>query len=232
MYRFISPSLCLALAMLCLTAGCARTQSISSNVDIALNKQTVFYWDDWVRRGAPQIFVSPDRAPDSPPTAVFMPMRMTQQMEHANSIGYNLSRIVWQTWLQNNTLPTLEFAEGAPPYRRDIALAYGRKRNADLVIGGTINYYKDGGTVGDSAVSIALEIYDVKSGTMLWSFGQAALMQSSKVNDFLLFSTKSRVPSDPVVTCLTAAASDLARMVQAWAYNTPPQNNSGGGKAF
>ncbi len=216
---------CLALSLLLLLGGCSTQagRTVVSDVDIALNRQTVFYWDDWVRKGQPQIFVSPDRAPEAPPTAVFMPLRLTQQMEHANSIGYNLSRVVWQTWLQNNTLPAIEFAEGAPPYRRDLALAYGRQRGADLVIGGTINYYKDGGTVGDSAVSIALEIYDVKTGNMLWSFGQAAVMQSSKVSDYLLFATKSRVPTDPVIACLTAASADLARMVQAWAYDIKPR---------
>jgi hypothetical protein len=232
---------CSFLLVLCLVifliGGCATEtgRSMSSNVDFALNKQTVFYWDEWVRKGQPQVFVSPDRAPENPPTAVFMPLRLTQQMEHANTIGYNLSRVIWQTFLQNNALPTIEFAEGSTPYRRDLALAYGRHRKADLAIGGTINYYRDGGTVSDSAVSIAIEIYDVRSGNLIWSFGQAAVMQSAKVNDYLLFATKSRVPSDPIMACLTAATSDLARMVQAWAYNVVPKKDGvliGEPKAF
>ena len=227
---------CLAVLLLmpALLSGCSTQtgRTVTSNVDFALNRQTVFYWDEWVRKGEPQIFISPDRAPENPPTAVFMPLRMTQQMEHANSIGYNLSRIVWQTWLQNNTLPTIEFAEGAPPYRRDLALAYGRQRKADLAIGGTINYYKDGGTVSDSAVSIALEIYDVKSGNLLWSFGQAAVMQSAKVNDYLLFATKTRVPTDPAMACLAAISTDLSRMVQAWAYDIKPGKEGGEPPAF
>lgn len=223
MYRNIL-SVCLTLCLLGLAAGCSTPtgRSVAGEVDFSLSGQNIIYWDEWVRKGQPQIFVSPDRAAEHPPTAVFMPLRLTQKMEHANSIGYNLSRIVWQTWLQENTLPTIEFADGAPPYRPDLALAYGRQRNADLVIGGTINYFKDGGTVGDSAVSLSLEIYDVKSGVLLWSFGQACLMQSAKIRDYLLFATKSRMPGDPAAACLTAAASDLARMVQAWAYNLRP----------
>ena len=219
---------CLAVCLPLLPLGGCSTsagRAVTSNVNFSLSGERAVYWDEWVRKGTPQIFVSPDRAPEKPPTALFMPLRLTQKMEHANSVGYNLSRIVWQTWLQNGTLPAIEFAEGAPPYRSDLALAYARGRNADLVIGGTINYYKDGGTVSDSAVSLSLEIYDVKSGHMLWSFGQAALMQAGKVNDFLLFAVKSRMPADPATACLTAAASDLSRMVRAWAYDMPPEEH-------
>ena len=215
---------CLAVCLLAFfLSGCSTSagRAFTSNVDFSLAGERTIYWDEWVRKGDPQVFVSPDRAAENPPTAVFMPLRITQKMEHANSVGYNLSRIVWQTWLQQGTLPIIEFAEGAPPYRPDLALAYGRQRKADLAIGGTINYFSDGGTVGDSAVSLSLEIYDVNSGNLLWSFGQAALMQSSKVNDYLLFATKSRMPSDPATACLTAAAGDLARMVRGWAYNMP-----------
>ena len=205
-------------------SGCSTSagRSLASNVDASLAGERVIYWDEWVRKGEPQIFVSPDRAAENPPTAVFMPLRLTQKMEHANSVSYNLSRIVWQTWLQHGALPVIEFAEGAPPYRSDLALAYGRARKANLVIGGTINHFNDGGTVGDSSVSLSLEIYDVNSGNMFWSFGQAALMQVGKVNDYLLFATKSRMPTDPAAACLTAAAGDLARMVRAWAYNVSP----------
>jgi hypothetical protein len=222
---------CLAASLLvCFLSGCSTSigRAYTSNVDFSMGGARAIYWDEWVRKAEPQIFVSPDQAPDNPPTAVFMPFRVTQQMEHANSVGYNLSRIVWQTWLQHGVLPAIEFADGAPPYRPDLALAYGRQRKADLVIGGTINYFHDGGTVGDSAVSLSLEIYDVSSGNMLWSLGQAALMQSAKVNDYLLFATRSRMPTDPATACLTAVAGDLARMVRAWAYNAPP----GGGKRW
>ena len=217
-----------------LLAGCSTQagQTVKTNVDVGANRPLTLYWDEWVRKGAPQIFVSPDRPPENPPTAVFMPLRLTQQMEHANSIGYNLSRVVWQTWLQVGALPTIEFAEGAPPYRRDLALAYAKQRGADLAIGGTITYYKDGGTVGDSGVSLSLEIYDVRSGNLIWSFGQAAVMQSSKVNDFIIFSTRTRVPTDPVTTCLMASAADLAQMVRHWAYDIVPGDKSWQPKAF
>jgi hypothetical protein len=214
-------AVCLLLAFL---GGCASVPVVdpASDVNLTLGGERVIYWDEWVRKASPQIFVSPDQPAEQPPTALFMPLRLTQQMEHANTVSYNLSRIVWQTWLQIGALPTLEFADNAPPYRSDLALAYGRQRKADLVIGGTINYFKDGGTVSDSAVSLSLEIYDVKSGNLLWSFGQAALMQAGKTGDYLLFATKSRLPADPVTACLTAAAGDLARMVRGWAYDVPP----------
>lgn len=213
------------LAGLCavlLLGGCGKQmREFNESADFDLAGQPTFYVDDWVRKGPPQVFVHPDISPASPPKAIFVPLRLTQRTENAKAVGMNISRYVWQTWLQEKALPTIEFADNAPPFRLDMALAYARHRNADILIGGTINHYFDGGTVGDSSVSIALELYDVKSGTLMWSFGQSAAMQVGKVHDYLLFAVKTRLPADPAAACIMASAKDLAVLVRSWAYNAP-----------
>ncbi len=210
------------LCALLLLGGCGKQmREFNESADFDLAAQPTFYVDDWVRKGPPQVFVHPDISPASPPKAIFMPLRLIQRTENAKAVGMNISRYVWQTWLQEKALPTIEFADNAPPFRLDMALAYARHRNADILIGGTINHYFDGGTVGDSSVSIALELYDVKSGTLMWSFGQSAAMQVGKVNDYLLFAVKTRLPADPAAACIMASAKDLAVLVRSWAYNAP-----------
>lgn len=221
-------ALLLLFGAMLLASGCGSTmREFKESADMDLASQPTFYIDDWVRKGPPQVFVHPDISPNEPPKAIFMPLRMVQRMENAKAIGMNVSRYVWQSWLQEKALPTIEFADNAPPYRLDLALAYARHRNADILIGGTINHYFDGGTVGDSSVSIALELYDVSSGTLLWSFGQAATMQVGKVNDYLLFAVKTRLPSDPAAACIMASAKDLAVLVRSWAYNAPLPKEKG-----
>lgn len=55
-----------------------------------------------------------------------------------------------------------------------MALPLARGMGAELLIGGYITYYFDGGTTGDSRISLQLEVYDVKTGMMLWSMAHAA----------------------------------------------------------
>ncbi len=218
--------LLLTLAMLLAACSSKPVREVRQDVDFSLTQQTTVYIDEWVRLSGVQVFISPTGPAVSPPTAVFMPFRMTQQMENARSIGYNISRIIWQTFLKEGALPTIEFADNAHAYRPDLAIAYARARNADLAIGGTINYFVDGGTVGDSSASVTIDIYDVKTGNLMWSMGQSGIMQHSTVNDYLLFAVKHRLPSDPASACIVGATTDLARIVQAWAYNIRPKEKS------
>lgn len=207
------------LCFLILLAACSSqtTRSISNSGDFDLASEATIYIDNWVRRGPVQVYVHPDIAPSTPPKALFMPFRVTQKMENAVTIGRNISTMIWQTWLQNKVLSTIELARTETPYRPDIALAMGRQRGADLVIGGYITHFVDGGTVGDTTVSIAVEIYDVHNGNLLWSMAQGGLMQSSKVNDYLLVATRTRMPTDPAAAVITALAQDMGLKVRDWA---------------
>lgn len=57
-----------------------------------------------------------------------------------------------------------------------------------MLVGGYINHYMDGGAGGTSSLSLAIEVYDAKSGTLLWSMSQGGLMDARQVHDFYLFS--------------------------------------------
>ena len=80
-----------------------------------------------------------------------------------------LSRQIWQVWLSLNAFQTLEYAAEVGPYEPESALALARRRGADLVVGGYINHYLDGGSGGTSSLSLSMEIYDARSGVLLWS---------------------------------------------------------------
>lgn len=206
-------------------AGCGTQagQMLSNHVDFDLASQPTIYSDNWVRLSPVQIYVHPDVSPETPPKALFVPFRMTQRMEEATPIGRNISHIVWQTWLQNQVLGTIEFSNSSTPYRPDIALSLGRQRGADLVIGGYITHFLDGGTAGESVASIAVEAYDVRSGNLLWSMAQAGSMPRDNVSDYLLFAVKSRMPTDPVAAIVSAMARDMGLKIRDWANPQPPE---------
>lgn len=204
--------------------GCAGS-GLSDSVDFSLASQPAIYLDNWVRLSPVQVYVHPDIAPPVPPKALFVPFRVTQQMENATPFGLNISRMVWQSWLQNKVLNTIEMAQTTQPYRPDIALAMGKQRGADLVVGGYITHFIDGGTVGDSVVSLSIEAYDVHTGNLLWSMAQGGLMPRSNVSDYLLFSTKSRMPADPVSAVVFAIGRDMGLQVRNWAIPQPPQKS-------
>lgn len=55
-----------------------------------------------------------------------------------------------------------------------------------MVVGGYINHYMDGGSGGASSISLAIEVYDARSGALLWSAAQGGMMEARQVHDFYL----------------------------------------------
>lgn len=226
-----------ALCMLCACSPGTK-QSMNNNVEFDLASEAVIYQDNWVRLSPLQVYVYPTGDPAKTPRTLFVPFRVTQRMENATIVGQNISRVIWQSWLQGEVFDTLEFSSTNTPYRSDVALALGRQRGADLVIGGYVTHFLDGGTVSESAVSITVEAWDVHSGNMLWSLGQGGLMPASTVSDYLLFATKSRMPRDPAGVIISAIGRDMGRKIRSWAKGDivpvpePSANSSDEKKAF
>lgn len=109
----------------------------------------------------------------------------------------------------SSDMASLAFAQRLPdpgircrcrPLRTQSRHGPGRRRGAEMVVGGYINHYMDGGSGGTSSLSLALEIYDARTGTLLWSMAQGGLMEARQVHDFYLFSIKERNPGDPAAS--------------------------------
>ncbi len=218
------PLLLLCLLLLPLTASCSGPPQTGVYIDLA--SQPIFYMDDWVRRGNPQVSVRPTTPPNRRLTALFVPFRVTQQMEKPSILGLEVSRQIWQTWLSEKVFPVIEFAENATPYRRDLAMQMAAQRGAQLLIGGYISHYVNGGTSGDSKLSVSLEIWDVNTGQMIWAMGHAGVMEHQFTNDFMLFSAKARMPSDPMWAITQTVSWDMAQEVKLWINPPAPKGLS------
>jgi hypothetical protein len=179
--------------------------------------------NNWVRRQPPQIYVRPTIASSSPPTALMTPLRVTQEIRDPVSLSRNLSRTFWQAWLSQRAFSILEYAHDAQPYEPKRALALGRQKGADLVIGGYITHYLDGGHTGSSSVSISIEIWETATGNLLWSLAQAGFLEHQSAHDFYLFQMRTRLPADPPSAILQLLAAETGKIIHDWAYNVPPE---------
>ncbi|MDL2209804.1 DUF4136 domain-containing protein [Desulfovibrio sp. OttesenSCG-928-O18] len=205
--------LCFALILPALVSGCA---TIDEHVSFDLASQPVVYRDQWARRDAPMVYVHPVEKTDMELTALFMPFRVTQKISEPEMIGYTQARVVWQTWLSKRLFSIMEFDGDHGPFRRDIAVNLAREKGADLAIGGFVTYYYAGGSEADSQVALQIEIYDAASGQLVWSMAQSALMPARTVNDYIIFATETRSPSDPMFALAKTIAEDTGNVVAKW----------------
>jgi hypothetical protein len=213
------PRFCLALPPLLLLLSCgaaAPRANLSGDAATPLQIQL----NNWVRRDKPQIYVRPSHSPGKPPTALFVPLRVTQEMRDPVSVGRNLSRTVWQAWLGLRTFSVLEYARDSQPYDPARALELGRRKGADMVVGGYITQYLDGGHTGSTALSVSIEILECATGDVMWSLAQGGLLEYQSYHDFYLFSLRTRQPVDPPALILHTLAVEMGKPVAAWANNS------------
>ncbi len=213
--RFFTIALVLAASL-----GCARSPDDSySSVALTGDFSTPFQirTDNFVRRQPPAVYVQPQAPIGHRPRALFVPLRTMQQMTNAITFGDLLTREIWQVWLSLGAFETLEYAPFAGPFDRARALELARRKGAELLVGGYINHYMDGGANGESSVSLAIEIYDVKSGNLIWSISQGGLMEKQQKHNFYLFEITERNPADPSGLIARSLAWDMGRIVLKWA---------------
>ena len=179
--------------------------------------------NNWVRRQPPQVYVRPNISPTRPPTALMTPLRVTQEIRDPVSVSRNLSRTFWQGWLSQKTFSVLEYAYDAQPYDPKRALALGKQKGADLVVGGYITHYLDGGHTGSSSVSVSIEIWETATGNLLWSLGQAGFLEYQRAHDFYLFQVRTRQPMDPPSAILQLLAVETGKIIHDWAHNAPSE---------
>lgn len=199
--------------------GCARSPDDSySSISLAGDFSTPIQIkiDNFVRRQPPVAYVRPQTPLNYRPRALFVPLRAVQQITNAVTFSDLLSRQIWNVWLSQGAFNTLEYAPQAGPFDRERALAMARQKGADVVVGGFINHYMDGGSGGESSLSLNIEVYDVKSGNMIWSLAQGGLMDKETKHDFYLFNITERNPADPSGLITRSLAWDMGNEIRKW----------------
>jgi hypothetical protein len=210
---------CCAVCALALLWGCARDpRDTRSRFSLAGDFGAPFQVqvDNFVRRQEPMVQVHPMQDASHRPTALFVPLRTLQQISDPVSFSDMVSRQFWQSWLEQGAFATLEYWPDGGPFDQRRSLEAARRKGAELLVGGYVRQYIDGGSGGDSSMSLSIEIYDVGSGTMIWSLAQAGMMEGRQVHDFHLFTLRERNPVDPTGLIIRTLARDMGELVAAW----------------
>ena len=201
--------------------GTATMRGVEERVHLNPAGKTVIYRDVWVQRNPPEVHVHPVSTAPEHLRVLFVPFRVVQPIDNPTILGYGTSRIVWQTWLSMQLFPFLEFSGDDTPYRRDRAVQLGRARGVDMVVGGFVTRVFAGGTAGDSDLALQIEAHDTRTGQLVWSMAQSGMIPASRTNDYFLFATRSRLPSDPLHAITQALASDMGAQIQNWMASGP-----------
>ncbi len=210
--RALAPHMALTLLCLLMLGGCGY--GISSRGDMSFPLQ--IQYNDWVSFSPLQISVQPNATPDHAPKALMVPLRCTQEIAYPDSISRNLTRSIWQEWLSLRPFSVLEYDSQAPLFRPETAIALAKRKGAELVVGGYITHYMDGGSVGDSTASIQIEIYEVATGNMLWSMAQAGQMEKNRAADFYFLAVKPILPADAAAFIIQGLAHNMGKKVADW----------------
>ncbi len=213
-----------ALFIFCLWLSACGGQTMERKVNMDIGSGKVFKYE-WVERNPPEVHVYPPESPTEAPTALMVPFTMMQAMQPHQSeyTAQEVSRIFWQTWLKEEMLPVIEYDTSKDLYSLNRALAAAKAKGADLLITGQIPYFLSGGTLGLTQVAVRVEIYDVASAELLWSFVHGGNIQVKETRDYIFFDAESKVPADPVYVVCRVLAHDIASIVKDWI--SPSQQN-------
>ncbi|MFZ5810710.1 MAG: hypothetical protein ACOY4F_01560 [Thermodesulfobacteriota bacterium] len=192
------------------------------SVEPRLTSLSIVSIDTWVKRNNPDFYIEPLASPGTPMTALIVPFRVNQNIEYARGLGEQVTKYVWQTWTRDRVFPKFLFEQGAPAMSAAQAVALARKRGVDLAVTGAVTYIISGGTRGDSAVSISMEVFDAASGERLWSMAHGGRIETGQTRDYIFFAKQNRMPEDPIYAVTTVLAADMGGMVTNWNYGHKP----------
>ncbi len=222
--KFILPLVVSVFLSACATVD-STIDYASSAIDTVTSQETfsfdtqqgaLFTMSNRVVRNNQVVTVHPNVNLEAPPTALFVPLGITQETLNPNQISQGLSQIIWQQFLQSGAFSVLEFAQMNPPHRVENALYYAKQKGAEFLVGGYITYYFDGATMADTQLSIIIQVYDVDNGNMLWSIAHAGLLPYEKTRDFVLFKVDTAMPFDPAYVVASALGMDVASLIKMW----------------
>ncbi len=210
------PTIFCFFALLVLSIGGCGNQGTSLSLSGEMATPYHFYYNAGVAVTPVRIYVQPNISPVEPLRGLFVPLRMTQNISQHLTISRTVSRQLWQVWLSQKAFAALEYDETTVPQRVSDALALAKARGANVLVGGYITHYLDSGTVGDSQVSMQMEVYEVATGTLLWSMAQGGSIDKQQAQDYFLVGVQARMPADPASLTARSLAYDMGLKIATW----------------
>ena len=113
---------------------------------------------------------------------------------HLIDVGYNVANSLYQALGQQTIFRTV-----TPEFKpRSLDLAYqietARSKGYDLIITGMVDRYLDSTQYQESRVDVAISVYDVNTGAVVWQTIVTADSRPQTGKDYYLYKTKGKKP--------------------------------------
>lgn len=204
------------LTRLCALLLCPLFFAACAEVQPRITQSSQVVLDQGVTASPLHIYVKPRTAPMRGLTAVYIPFRVTQNLEQPRLIGEQVMAAFWQTWMEKELFATQSMLSDAYYHSRQEVCRLGREKGADLVITGEISHFLDGGSNSDSAASLRIDIYDPNSEELLWSLAQAGRMERVLTEDYIWFRRTYRLPNSAMTAIVRRIAENMAFPIREW----------------
>ncbi|SDN85021.1 hypothetical protein SAMN04488516_10919 [Desulfonauticus submarinus] len=204
----------LTLLSIVLINGCTyKSKHIVDNNPIWMSYPYIYGPPIVQKSCAPLYFYPRKTKKNSSTTAIFFPFYCGQQPRDFQ-LETRMGQIFFRIWQGEKIFPK-SFFINQHLHSKEEALNIASKQNAFAVIG-EITYVLDGGSLGESVLSLHLEIYSPK-GELLWSLSHAGRIDNPPLIDWYIIKKQILMPEDGLGYLISSLALDLARPIYAWA---------------
>ncbi len=197
-------------------AGCSYLESrFEQKIEPRLSHVTVHKRPDLEKsNGAFNVY--PAREAPGKSKVLFFPFYAHSESGADFKDGRRLSLIFWRTWLAEEVFLTMAYEdlEKWPGSRRIGELA--RKAGADLYVQGQITHYVSGGSQGDTALALQINIHEAESDQLIWSMEHSGRIDRPAKMDYILVKRRSWMPESPERAIVNNLAQELAAPVKKW----------------
>jgi hypothetical protein len=163
-------------------------------------------------------------SPPVPTTALMVPFQVTQDIAGGQELGEQVTRIVWQTWTRDRVFPKLLFEEQLRKRHHAPGRGRGAPSRRGPRGGGQDHLPHVRRHARGFGVAFSLDIIDVRTGERLWSMAHAGTIEAGLTEDFILFTRRNRMPTDPIYAVTSTLAMDMGGPIIKWnyGYKAPP----------
>ena len=198
---------CVGLAFLMFISGCIAWEPVVG--------PQIVHVDPLVERAVPRVMVAPLNPPLRPLGCICYPFVVRQEIDNSRRIGDELGRVVWDHLIADRIFGLMVYAD-TPWTGIASACGHARANGIDLVAMGEITRFMPGGSTGTTSIAFNFKIYEAESQMLVWSIAHAGLVEGSRDRDYMVLTSKTRMPQSPEYLVLETLAKDLGSMLKAW----------------
>ncbi|GAU07424.1 hypothetical protein [Desulfoplanes formicivorans] len=196
-----------ALALLVVMSGCIAWEPVVG--------PQIVYVDPLVERAEPRVMVAPLNPPARPLGCICYPFEVRQEIDNSRRIGAELGRVVWDHLVGQQVFGLMVYGQ-SPWTGVAHACEQARAQGVDLVAMGEITRFMQGGATGTTSLGFTFRMYEAETGMLLWSVALAGRVEGHPDRDYMVLTSKTRMPQAPEYLVVETLAKDLGRLLKAW----------------